>query len=1026
MGGGGGDVGGGGGGGGGDGRDGGGAAVFQRRGGRQQLRRTREQAEDEDDDAGEEEKYQPPLHDGVHPGGQDGSADGGGALGKRRRTDDGGEQEASGVKLEDGGSGGGADAERDADRAEREAFEERLRARDEKSTRKVGQPGVSAAAKAEAERRAAASAAGLSDAERRAEIERLREFSRQEYVRKREVQKLAELRDEIKDEELLFDRSELTAAEREDLEFKKRLYALAKERVDAEDALKAKAKGRDADAAIADEYVMPTAYDDMDKGLKQDERFAAATARYRDAEAERKGKKRANANAEAEEWEAHQTAKAAGGGGKGGAYGGADAQQYDFVFADAVEFIKDEMIAGENIDDEKKADGPSAAEVARMTERERMAKTRASLPIYEYRDDLLAAVDQYQVVIIVAETGAGKTTQIPQYLHEHGFSEKGIVGCTQPRRVAAMSVAARVAEEMGVKLGHEVGYSIRFEDCTSEKTIVKYMTDGMLLREFLGEPDLASYSVLMVDEAHERTLHTDVLFGLVKDIARFRPDIKLLISSATLDAEKFSEYFDYAPIFRVPGRRYPVDILYTKAPEADYLDAAVTTALQVHVTQPRGDVLIFLTGQEEIETCEEILKQRTKGMGSRIGEIIIAPIYANLPSELQAKIFEPTPENARKIVLATNIAETSLTIDGIKYVIDPGFVKQNAFNPRSGMASLVVTPVSKAAAMQRAGRAGRTAPGKAFRLYTAWSYQHELESNPVPEIQRTNLGNVVLMLKSLGINDLMGFDFMDPPPAETLLRALEQLYALGALNDVGELTKLGRRMAEFPLDPMLSKTVLAADKEKCVSEVVTIVAMLSVGNSIFYAPKDKKVHADNARKNFYQGHPGDHLALMNAYNQWAETDYSHQWCVENFVQLRSMKRARDIRDQVEGLCERTEVEMSSRAQDHNAICRAVTAGFFYHTAKLQRQGHYRTIKNPQTVHIHPTSGLAEAMPRWVSYFELVLTTKEYMRNVIEIKPDWLVEVAPHYYSQSEISTLAADQRKMPKGQGRAAGQHVGK
>eukprot|EP00193_Tetraselmis_chui_P019073 CAMPEP_0177784738 /NCGR_PEP_ID=MMETSP0491_2-20121128/19893_1 /TAXON_ID=63592 /ORGANISM="Tetraselmis chuii, Strain PLY429" /LENGTH=297 /DNA_ID=CAMNT_0019305589 /DNA_START=18 /DNA_END=908 /DNA_ORIENTATION=+ len=297
------------------------------------------------------------------------------------------------------------------------------------------------------------------------------------------------------------------------------------------------------------------------------------------------------------------------------------------------------------------------------------------------------------------------------------------------------------------------------------------MTDGMLLREFLGEPDLASYSVMMVDEAHERTLHTDVLFGLVKDIARFRPDLKLLISSATLDAEKFSEYFDFAPIFRIPGRRYPVDIMYTKAPEADYLDASVVTALQIHVTQPAGDVLIFLSGQEEIEACEELLKQRTRGLGSKIGELIIAPIYANLPSDLQAKIFETTPPGARKIVIATNIAETSLTIDGIRYVIDPGFCKQKSYNPRTGMESLVVTPVSKASAMQRTGRAGRTAPGKCFRLYTAWSFQHELDDNTIPEIQRTNLGNVVLMLKSLGINDLMNFDFMDPPPAETLLRA---------------------------------------------------------------------------------------------------------------------------------------------------------------------------------------------------------------------------------------------------------------
>ena len=328
----------------------------------------------------------------------------------------------------------------------------------------------------------------------------------------------------------------------------------------------------------------------------------------------------------------------------------ARANEYEYVFEDQIDFVRDEMIKGENID-ELEGDGEKAkVEVAKaLTEHQKILEGRKQLPIFAYRESLLQAVDEYQVVVIVGETGSGKTTQIPQYLHEAGYSKRGMIGCTQPRRVAAMSVAARVAQEMDVKVGNEVGYSIRFEECTSDKTILKYMTDGMLLREFLGEPDLASYSVMMVDEAHERTLHTDVLFGLVKDIARYRPDLKLLISSATLDAQKFSDYFDYAPIFRIPGRRYPVDILYTKAPEADYLDAAVVTALQVHVTQPPGDILIFLTGQEEIEACEEVLKYSTKSMGSKIKEMIIAPIYANLPSDLQAKIFEKTPPGARKV-----------------------------------------------------------------------------------------------------------------------------------------------------------------------------------------------------------------------------------------------------------------------------------------------------------------------------------------------------------------------------------------
>ena len=494
-------------------------------------------------------------------------------------------------------------------------------------------------------------------------------------------------------------------------------------------------------------------------------------------------------------------------------------------------------------------------------------------------------------------------------MYEAGFCEGDDgqplkVGCTQPRRVAAMSVAKRVADEVGTKLGNEVGYSIRFEDCTTERTVLKYMTDGMLLREFLGEPDLASYSAMILDEAHERTLHTDILFGLLKDIARFRPDFKLLVSSATLDAAKFSEYFDDAPVFNIPGRRYPVDIMYTKAPEADYLEAAVVTVLQIHITQPAGsgDILVFFTGQEEIESAQRPLQHRTRGFGTKIPELVVLPIYATLPSDQQAKIFEPTPAGARKVVLATNIAETSITIDNIVYVIDPGFAKQNSYNPRSGMESLIVTPVAKASANQRAGRAGRVAPGKCFRLYTKWAYLNELEDNTIPEIQRTNLGSVVLMLKSLGINDLIHFDFMDPPPAETLIRALEQLYALGALNDRGELTKLGRRMAEFPMDPQLSKMLIMAERYGVATEVLSIAAMLQIGAQIFYRPKERALHADNARINFNKP-GGDHLTLLNVYNQWAET--GRRSGASRTSSSSAMRRARDIREQIEGLCERS-------------------------------------------------------------------------------------------------------------------------
>jgi pre-mRNA-splicing factor ATP-dependent RNA helicase DHX16 len=610
------------------------------------------------------------------------------------------------------------------------------------------------------------------------------------------------------------------------------------------------------------------------------------------------------------------------------------------------------------------------------------------LPIYEYREQLLEAIKEHQVLIVVAETGSGKTTQLPQYLHESGYtSNKMKVGCTQPRRVAAMSVAARVAEEVGTKVGYEVGYSIRFEDATSDKTVIKYMTDGMLLREFLTEPDLATYSALIIDEAHERTLSTDILFALVKvrtscrscmlnshnSLVRISRDfdrscvflfpaqrwmrrssastlMTLLFSMVIVFVLTCNHYLTVRIWFIVPGRRYPVDILYTPQPEANYLHAAITTVFQIHTTQPKGDILVFFTGQDEIEAAQENLQETARALGNKVPELIIAPIYANLPSDMQAKIFEPTPDGARKVVLATNIAETSITIDGVVFVIDPGFVKQNSYNPRTGMSSLVVVPVSislhasrevsrllcpqcsRASANQRAGRAGRVGPGKAFRLYTKWAFENELEANTVPEIQRTNLGMVVLLLKSLGINDLIGFEFMDPPPGETLMRALELLYALGALNDRGELTKLGRRMAEFPVDPMLSKAIIASEQYSCTDEVLTIISMLQESASLFYRPKDKKLHADQARQNFVrQG--GDHFTLLNVWEQWADTNYSQQFCYEQFLQYKSLCRARDIRDQLAGLCERVEivVESNPNSNDISAVQKAITAGYFYNT-----------------------------------------------------------------------------------------------
>lgn len=900
------------------------------------------------------------------------------------------EDELREPKDEDLSDGAKEELARQRDIEEREAFAKRLKEKDDGRSKKNGREGDSSARRKLAED---------ADARRNA-MPDIRERSRQEYLKKREAERLALLRKQVAEETAEL-RSGVRLSEREKAEFAKNreVLRLAEERLKIDDH--------------RDGYMMPEDYITEKGKLDRRKKEEALYKRY--VEKDEYGQEKFVT--EHDEWEREQTTKAK-----------AQIQRaerenedYDYVMDDAqyIQWNLDSRMAGDDQGKTKEQMFLDAQIDAAEKKALSIQETRNSLPIYQYRDEFLAALEEHQILVIVGETGSGKTTQLPQYLHEAGYTKGGMkVGCTQPRRVAAMSVAARVADEVGVKVGNEVGYSIRFEDCTSDKTILKYMTDGMLLREFMTEPDLAGYSALMIDEAHERTVHTDILLALIKDLSRERPDLKLLISSATMNATKFSEYFDNAPVFNIPGRRYPVDIYYTPAPEANYLAAAITTTFQIHTTQGKGDILIFLTGQDEIEAAELEIAETAKKLGSRIKELVICPIYANLPSELQSKIFEPTPDGARKVVLATNIAETSLTIDGIVYVIDPGYVKENVYNPATGMSNLVVVPCSRASANQRSGRAGRVGPGKCFRLYTKFAYMNEMDESTTPEIQRTNLNGVVLQLKSLGINELLDFEFMDPPPTEALIGALNQLFGLQALNHKGELTKLGRQMAEFPTDPMLAKAVLAADKEGCVEEVLSIVSMLGEASALFFRPKDKKIHADSARNRFTVKDGGDHITLLNVWNQWVDSDFSPVWSRENFLQQRSLTRARDVREQLAKLCERVEVSQSTcGASNLRPIKRAITAGFFPNAARLQRSGDsYRTVKNNTTVWIHPSSVLMAIDPpeRMVVYFELVQTTKEYMRSVMPIEAKWLSELAPHFHKAKDIEALETDKKKMPK------------
>lgn len=647
-----------------------------------------------------------------------------------------------------------------------------------------------------------------------------------------------------------------------------------------------------------------------------------------------------------------------------------------------------------------------------------LTEQRQYLPIFSVREELLQVIRENQVVVVVGETGSGKTTQLTQYLHEDGYTIGGIVGCTQPRRVAAMSVAKRVSEEMDTELGDKVGYAIRFEDVTGPKTIIKYMTDGVLLRETLKDSDLDKYRVIVMDEAHERSLSTDVLFGILKKVVAQRRDFKLIVTSATLNAQKFSNFFGSVPIFHIPGRTFPVNILWSKTPCEDYVEGAVKQAMTIHITSPPGDILIFMTGQDEIEAAcfslAERMEQMISSSNKAVPKLLILPIYSQLPADLQAKIFEKAEDGARKCIVATNIAETSLTVDGIYYVIDTGYGKMKVYNPRMGMDALQVFPVSRAAADQRAGRAGRTGPGTCYRLYTESAYLNEMLASPVPEIQRTNLGNVVLLLKSLKVENLLDFDFMDPPPQDNILNSMYQLWVLGALNNVGGLTDIGWKMVEFPLDPPLAKMLLMGEQLECLEEVLIIVSMLSVP-SVFFRPKDRAEESDAAREKFFVPE-SDHLTLYNVYQQWKQHDYRGDWCNDHFLHVKMLRKAREVRSQLLDILKTLKIPLTTCWPDTDIVRKAICSAYFHNSARLKGVGEYVNCRNGMPCHLHPSSALygMGCTPDYVVYHELILTTKEYMQCATAVEPQWMAELGPMFFSVKESDTSLLEHKKKQK------------
>ena len=548
--------------------------------------------------------------------------------------------------------------------------------------------------------------------------------------------------------------------------------------------------------------------------------------------------------------------------------------------------------------------------------------------------------------------------------------------------MAATTVAARVAEELRCNVGEEVGYSIRFEDSTSSKTRIKFLTDGMLLREALVDPLFTRYSVIMVDEAHERSLSTDILLGILKKIMKRRPELRVIVSSATLQAQEFSNFFDVTPdktepekeslssqgrIVSIEGRSYPVDILYLEEPAEDYLERAVQTIFQIHSEEAEGDILLFLTGRDEIETATQMIADRSVNLHPKAQALQPLPLYAGLTTEEQMYVFEPAAENTRKVIISTNIAEASVTIEGIMFVIDCGFAKLRAYNPNTGIETLTATPISKASAQQRAGRAGRTRPGKCFRLYTEKAYD-AMSAATVPEIQRSNLAPVVLQLKALGIDNIVRFDFLTSPPAELVVRAFELLYSLGAVDDYAKLTKpLGTRMAELAVEPMMGKVLLAAPSFGCLSEMLTIAAMVSLQGAVWYGHNDERKAIDSARRKFAV-EEGDQLTLLNVYQAFVTKGKKEpKWCRDNRLNYKSMIRAVSIRGQLkrylerlginieESLSEKTAPDMSTNEDKAQQIRRCLTAGYFAHAAKMQPDGTFKTLSGGLTLHAHPTS-----------------------------------------------------------------------
>ena len=615
------------------------------------------------------------------------------------------------------------------------------------------------------------------------------------------------------------------------------------------------------------------------------------------------------------------------------------------------------------------------------------------LPICARREEIAKAISSHQVVIVCGETGSGKTTQLPKICLELGRGINGLIGHTQPRRIAARATASRVAQELKTELGGAVGYKIRFTDRVGPRSYIKIMTDGILLAETQSDRMLAQYDTLIIDEAHERSLNIDFLLGYVKQLLPRRPDLKLVITSATIDAERFSKHFGGAPVIEVSGRLYPVEVRYhpVESEDEDYdLNQAISDAAEELAREGQGDVLVFLPGEREIREAAETLRKHHPPHTE------ILPLFARLSAEEQERIFKP--HGGRRIVLATNVAETSLTVPGIRYVVDTGLARVKRYSYRNKVEQLRVENISQASAKQRAGRCGRVASGICVRLYA----EDEFNSRPAftdPEVLRSSLANVILRMKSLGLGTVEEFPFIDPPASKAIQDGYALLAELGAVDEASELTETGKQLAKLPVDPRIGRMVLAARPENALREVLVIAAALSIQDPR-QRPSERAAAADEAHKRF-DDEKSDFLSWIKLWKFFEEAlahgksgRKLHEACREHFLSFNRMREWRDIHGQLKELIAELEWRVSETPATYAQIHRALLAGLLGNVGMKTEEGNYLGARGIR-FWIHPGSGVGRKAGRWIMAAELTETTRLYARRVATIEPEWLESIGAH-------------------------------